>query len=117
MTARRTGFTTENRGDDIVPISEIISAAGAINLLSGGYVAFDSTAGAMAVTLAAPADEGALLVLEHTVDGGDVTLALTNVEGGTAATTATFADVGDKLVLVAGATKWCVLKEQGVALA
>lgn len=109
-------FRTEERGDKIMAHEETHTAAGAIGLLKGGHVKLDSTGGAMAVTLAAPTLAGGTLIIEHTVDGGDVTLALTNVVGGSAAATATFADVGDTLVLVAKSDKWVVLKESGVAL-
>ena len=78
----------------------------------------DSTTGAGAVTLAAPdaSNYGKIKTIEMTVDGGDVTLALTEVVGGTAATTATFANVGETLVLLGGTSKWIVLKEYGVVL-
>ncbi len=78
----------------------------------------NTTSGAGAITLAAPDASmlGLTKTIEMTVDGGDVTLALTNVQGGSAATTATFADVGDTLVLTAGATKWTVTGEGGVVL-
>lgn len=74
--------------------------------------------GAGAATLAAPSKPGMLKVISMSVDNGDVTLALTNVTGGSAATTATFGDVGDELVLISDtiAGKWIVLKENGVAL-
>ncbi len=80
------------------------------------YVSLDSTAGAFAVTLAAPNDVNVMKVIEMTVDSGDVTMALTNVVGGSAATTATWNDVGDILVLISTDTKWVVLKELGVVL-
>jgi hypothetical protein len=79
----------------------------------------NTTGGAGAITLAAPnaAMVGSIKIITMTVDGGDVTLALTNVVGGTAATTATFDAVGETLVLLGGAnSKWIVLKEYGVTL-
>ncbi len=78
----------------------------------------NTTSGAGAVTLDVPvaAMYGVVKVIEMTVDNGDVTLALTNVQGGTAATTATFADVNDALILVASTNKWNVIGESGVVL-
>jgi hypothetical protein len=43
-----------------------------------------------------------------TVDGGAVTLSLTNVVG-SGGSTATFDDVGDTLVLISAASKWVYL--------
>ena len=78
----------------------------------------DSTAGAGSRTLAAPDASmlGMVKIITMTVDGGDTTLALTNVTGGSAATTATFDAVNDTLVLVGGVSKWHVVGEAGVAL-
>lgn len=106
-----------NQVADISAYTQTIAAAGAISLTS--KVVNLALVGAGAVTLAAPdaTCQGYVKVVEMTVDNGDVTLALTNVEGQSSGTTATFGDVGDKLVLVAGASKWVVLKEVGVGLA
>ena len=69
-----------------------------------------STAGAESRTLAAPSAAGQLKIIVMSVDGGDCTLSLANVYGGSAATTATFDDVGDSLVLIStGTSKWLVL--------
>ena len=78
----------------------------------------NSTTGAGAITLAAPDSSvyGMVKTIEMTVDGGDITLALTEVVGGTAVTTATFSAVGQVLVLLASTSKWIVLKEYGVVL-
>lgn len=75
-------------------------------------------AGVGAVTLAAPgaAMLGHVKTIEMTTDNGDVTLSLTNVLGGSAATTCTWSAVGQMLVLVGGATAWHVIAESGVAL-
>ena len=74
--------------------------------------------GGGAVTLAAPdpLKFGKIKLIEMQTDGGDVTLALTNVVGQSSGTTATFNDAGDQLVLQAGLTKWIVLKERGISL-
>ena len=51
-----------------------------------------------------------------TADNGDNTLSLANVTGGSAATTCTWANVNEQLVLVAGVNKWGVVAEVGVVL-
>ena len=78
----------------------------------------NTSSGAGAITLAAPDASmlGVIKVIEMTVDNGDVTLTLTNVQGGSAATTCTWANVGEQLVLVGGASKWTVIGEGGVVL-
>jgi hypothetical protein len=77
-------------------------------------------AGSYAFTLPAPTidDISKILMIEAVTDPGtgNVTVALTNVDGGTASTTATFNNVGDKLVLMGGTSKWTVLKQLGVVL-
>lgn len=73
-----------------------------------------------AFTLAAPsaAMKGKLLTIEYIGAGtNNATLSLTNVQGGSAATTATFNAANETLVLVGGELKWNVLKEVGVTLA
>lgn len=106
-----------NQNCDLSANSETIIASGVVSVTKS-HTAIDSTAGAGAVTLAAPDATmlGKVKTIEMTADGGDITLALTNVQGGSAATTATFADVNDTLVLVGGAAKWHVIGESGVVL-
>jgi hypothetical protein len=75
--------------------------------------------GAYAITLAAPgaAAVGKFLCIEYR--GGDtdeVTLALTNVIGGSAATSASFNADRESLLLFGLADKWLVVKEVGVTL-
>jgi hypothetical protein len=106
----------ETRCDDSA-MEQTITAAGALSttvavsklaVVSGG-----------AVTLAAPTKPGMQKIIKMTTDDGDVTLALTNVVGGTQSSTATFGAVGDTLVLmsdVASGGKWMVIKEIGVVL-
>lgn len=105
-----------DRFNDVSAYSETVTAAGAVSV-SKLYTALELT-GAGAVTLAAPDGSmtGQVKVIEMTADNGDVTLALTNVVGGSAATTATFDAVGEILILVAASAKWVVIKEQGVTL-
>lgn len=113
-----TATTTElNKLDDSTQI-ETVLVAGAISVEKTN-TNFDSTAGTFAATLAAPGADmvGKIKNIQMTVDNGDVTIALTNVQGGTAATTATFDAVGEQLVLIGSANlKWTVIKEFGVTL-
>ncbi len=101
---------------DVSGQTEVIAAAGALSAVK--RISSLALVGAGAVTLAAPnaAMRGMVKIIEMTADNGDVTLALTNIQGGTAATTATFGAVGDTLALVAGATKWTVIGQGGVVL-
>jgi hypothetical protein len=72
-----------------------------------------------AITLAAPsaAMKGRTLTIEYIGAGtNNTTLALTNVQGGSAATTATFNAADETLILVGGQSKWNVIKEVGVTL-
>jgi len=112
-----TAAEINNAADDSAHTQAIVAADaitvdGTINrvTLSGGAYAF---------TLAAPsaAMKGKLLTIEYI--GGDTdadTLALTNVQGGSAATTATFNADNETLILVGGEAKWNVLVEIGVTL-
>ncbi len=72
-----------------------------------------------AVTLAAPSAAmiGQILVIEYIGAGTNATtIALTNVQGGSAATTASFNAANETLILVGGLLKWNVIKEVGVTL-
>jgi hypothetical protein len=96
-----------------------ITAAGAINPLAR-YVAITGPASSTyAVTLAAPTEPGRTMVIEMTgtTSTNAVTLALTNVVGGSAATTATFNAADETLTLISKSNKWVVLDELGVTLA
>jgi hypothetical protein len=101
---------------DVSAQVQTLAAAGAVSttLLNTKL----ALVGAGAVTLAAPDASvyGRVKTIEMTVDNGDVTLALTNVQGGSAGATATFGAVNDCLVLVAGTSKWHVIGESGVVL-
>jgi hypothetical protein len=102
---------------DLSAQTETVTAAGAASVTKR-VTKLDSTIAGFALTLAAPDATmlGQVKVIAMTVDNGDVTLALTNVQGGTAATTATWSAVGQELVLVAGVSKWNVVGECGVVL-
>lgn len=106
-----------NQIADISAYQETIAAAGALSITA--RVSKLALVGAGAITLAAPDATclGYIKVIEMTTDNGDVTLALTNVVGQSSGTTATFNDVTDQLVLIAGVNKWIVLKERGITLA
>jgi len=95
-----------------------ITAAGAISLDSNHVKITGPTSSTYAVTLAAPSRGGQILVIEMvaTTSTNAVTLALTNVTGGTAATTASFNAAAETLTLVSMSTKWVVLDELGVTL-
>jgi hypothetical protein len=105
-----------NQVADVSAYQESVTAAGALSAIK----AYSGVAlvGAGAVTLAAPDASrlGQLKTIEMTADNGDVTLSLANVVGQSSGTTATFNDVGDKLILVAAASKWVVVKELGITL-
>jgi hypothetical protein len=100
--------------------TETRTGAGAISI-STAYTSLVTT-GADALTLAAPGASSIprIKVIHMTTDGGDGTLASTNIVGQSSGTTSiTFNDAGDYLVLVAvpGLNKWAVVKEGGVTAA
>lgn len=100
--------------------TETVTATGAISV-DKTNTNLDTVvpAGATAYTLAAcPAYMvGHIKTIRFSADNGDATVALTEVQGGTAATTATFTDVGNELILIGSAGgKWTVIKEFGVTL-
>lgn len=68
-----------------------------------------TSAGAETRTLAAPTKAGTMKIIQMTVDGGNVVLALTNIIGASGSTSATFDDVGDCLVLMSVTGKWLFL--------
>lgn len=111
----------DETGSVTVGKRQALTAAGAIDLAATYVSLTGPSSSTYAVTLAAPtADEyGQVKVIEMiaTTSTNAVTLALTNVVGGSAATTATFNAADETLVLVGTAAGWCVLKESGVTLA
>lgn len=108
--------TEINQLNDVSAYTETITAAGAVSVTK--VVSKLALVGAGAVTLAAPSATmyGQQKLIEMTTDNGDVTVALTEIEGQSSGTTATFNSVGDKLILVAGLSKWTVIKEFGIVL-
>lgn len=102
---------------DLSAQTEAITEAGAVSVVKR-YTTLDSSGGTYAITLAAPDASmvGQVKVIEMLTAGNDVTMALTEVQGGTAATTATFNAANETLTLVAGSLKWNVVGESGVTL-
>ena len=100
--------------------SQALTAAGAIDLNASYVSLVGPAASTYAVTLAAPtaAQLGQVKVIQmlSTTSTNAVTLALTNVVGGSAATTATFNAANETLVLVAVTGKWAVVAEAGATL-
>jgi hypothetical protein len=96
--------------------TETIAESGVVSVTK--RVTKIASTGAGAVTLAAPDASmiGVVKIIEMISGEHDITLALTNVQGGSAATTATFSDINDALVLVGGVLKWHVVGESGVVL-
>lgn len=100
-------------------LTQSITAAAAIDLDARHVKITGPAKDTYAVTLAAPLRAGQIMVIEMiaTTSTNAVTLALTNVVGGSAATTATFNAAGEILTLVSAGAKWVVLDELGVTLA
>jgi len=109
--------TTElNRLDDSAEIETVIAAGAAsttkfntnLAVVSGGAVTLDVCPATMV---------GKIKTIRMSSDDGDVTIALTNVQGGTQTTTATFDAVSEELILIGSSGgKWTVIKEFGVTL-
>jgi hypothetical protein len=105
------------RCDDSAMV-ETVTGAGAISVTVAETNLV--TTGANALTLAAPTKPAMIKVIRLQTDGGDGTLASTNIVGQSSGSTSiTFNDAGDYLVLVShlGLGKWIVLKEGGVTAA
>lgn len=113
-----TAAEINNAADDSLH-TQAITAAAAVTV-DGTINRATLAGGAYAITLAAPsaAMRGKLLTIEYI--GGDtdaVTLALTDVQGQSSGTTATFNADNETLILVGGQAKWNVIKEVGVTMA
>lgn len=100
---------------DLSYAAQAITVAGAITADgSVKRVTLDGASGTYAVTLAAPGSPGIMLCLEYIAGSTNaITLALTNVTGGSAATSASFNAAGESLLLYSNSTKWMVLCEGG----
>lgn len=101
-----------------VPGTQALTAAGAASVTVPVTTVVGPTSSTYAITLAAPSAPGITKVITmlSTTSTNAVTLALTNVVGGTAASSASFDAAGETLILVSNATKWVVVKEYGVTL-
>ena len=88
---------------------QALSGAGAINVTSA--VTAWTTTGSDAGSLADGA-QGQIKIIVQVVDGGDGTLTPTNLLG---ATTITFADAGDAVVLMWMTQGWAVIGSGGLA--
>ena len=111
-------FTVPDPGGDaefVMNYSQSISGAGAV-ALGARHVNISGGTG-FAITLAAPSAPGIVKVIELSViSSGAVTMALTEVIGGSAGSSASFDAAGETLTLVSNSTKWVVLDEHGVTL-
>lgn len=101
---------------DVSAQTETIDAAGTVSATK--RITKIAGTGAGAVTLAAPDASmlGVIKIIEMTAANGAITLALTNVDSGSAATTASFDAVGEALTMVGGVSKWHIIDEVGVTL-
>ncbi|MEM8991898.1 MAG: hypothetical protein AAGD08_15960 [Pseudomonadota bacterium] len=99
------------------PEVQDISAAGAIVLPKSDKKHVRIAAGgAYAITLAAPERAGQEIIIECISGTSNVDLALTEVQGGSAASQARFNAANETLILKSGTAKWNVVAEAGVTL-
>jgi hypothetical protein len=103
----------------VTPVTQEITVAGAVSLDANHVRVTGPASSTYAITLAAPSRAGQTMVIEMvaTTATNAVTLALTNVVGGSAATTATFNAADETLVLISAEHAWVVVAEVGVTLA
>jgi hypothetical protein len=113
-----TATTAELNDLDLSARTQAIAAAGAIDLDARHVKITGPASGTYTVTLAAPTRASIVKVVEMVATTGTnaVTLALTNVVGGSAGSSASFNAVGETLVLVSANGAWVVLAEVGVTL-
>lgn len=112
------GGTASGEAAAIAARTQAITEAGAIDLDAQVVQITGPESSTYAVTLAAPTRAGIVKIIEMvgTTSTNAVTLALTNVVGGSAASSASFNAADELLVLISSATAWVVLKEVGVTL-
>lgn len=113
-----TATAAELNDADLSLRTQAIASAGAIALDARHVKITGPASSTYAVTLAAPSRAGIVKVVEMVATTGSnaVTLALTNVVGGSAGSSASFNAAGETLVLVSANDKWAVLAEVGVTL-
>lgn len=103
-----------------VPMEQTITAAGAIDPRASHVRITGPATSTYAITLAAPGptDGGRTMIIDmvSTTGSNTVTLALTNIIGGTAASTCTWNAARQSLTVMAQNDRWVVLKQQGVVL-
>ena len=116
-----TATATELNTTDLTAQTETIDSGVAVsNTLA--HTDIDNTiTGAGAITLDVPSAimKGRIKTITMTVDNGDVTMALTNVNnvaGASAGTTCTFDAIGDCLILAACGAKWIVVGISGAVI-
>lgn len=98
--------------------TQAITVAGAVDITSG-LTTLNGVSGAYAVTLAAPAagSQGQKKIIRYLAGSTNaITMALTNCQGGSATTSASFAAVDQTLVMESTGTKWMILGQSGVVL-
>lgn len=110
--------TTElNRLDDSAEIETVIAAGEISTTKFNTKLEVVASGGAVTLDVCPATMVGKIKTIRMAVDNGDVTLALTNIVGGTNATTATFDEVDEELILIGSSSgKWIVVKELGVTL-
>lgn len=117
-----TATTAElNFAADVSSSEETIDSGVAVSVLKKITNIDNTTTGAGAITLDVPNAimAGQIKTIRMTVDNGDVTMALTNVNnvaGASAGTTCTFDAVGDTLILAACGAKWVVIGISGAVI-
>lgn len=113
-----TATAAEINDNDISARTQAITAAAAIDLDARHVTIVGPASSTYAVTLAAPARAGIVKIIEmlSTTSTNAVTLALTNVVGGSAGSSASFNAAGETLILISRSDKWVVLDELGVTL-
>lgn len=102
-----------------IPGTQNLTAAGAASITVPVTTLVGPAASTYAITLAAPTAPGIIkeITMTSTTSTNAVTLALTNVVGGTASSSASFDAAGETLVLISNNVgKWVVFKEYGVTL-
>lgn len=103
---------------DVSAYTQTITVAGAITATGAiRHVLIDGASGTYAITLAAPTVAGTPLCIQYVAGSTNaITLALTNVIGGSAATSASFDAVNETLCFISTTTKWMVVGQTGVTL-
>jgi len=112
-----TSTATELNLVDITAQTETTIASGTASVTKR-ITKLDSSAGSGSFTLAAPDATmiGQVKIIEMVTAGNALTLALTNIQGQSSGTSASFDATGETLTLVGGTTKWTVTGEAGVTL-